>query len=272
MIRTPLSTTAVLDDTSEVIGLAAAPWAAVLIATSLPYRFLQIAFLERLIELAGSANHYGRALQTLAYQALAAFVVSLVGRALFARACRLAASTGRTPGAEVFRIRPAALADYLFTGLLGEALFFLAAATIIGFPLAVLFSGLAVGTFETNERPGIAGPLRNIARYSRETRTLVGLLLCFTLAFFAALANVMASFSLGLWLSGSTGLFDTPRWQLLLTFGNRHWIFLCLAGALLAIQPFWIAANVLVVRKSGAAESGEELRMWFDELRSRGAA
>jgi hypothetical protein len=272
LIRTPLSITTVLDDTSEVIGLTAAPWAAALIATSLPYRFLQIAFLERLIELGGNATHYGRALQTLAYQALAAFVVSLVGRALFARACRLAASTGRTPGAEVFRIRPAALIDYLFTGLLGEALFLLATVTIIGFPLAVLFSGLAVGTLETNERPGIGGPLRHIAHYSRETKTLFGLLLCFTLAFFAALANVMASFSLGLWLFGSTGLIDTPRWQLLLTFSNRHWIFLSLAGALLVIQPFWIAANVLVVRKSGAAESGEELRMWFDELRSRGAA
>jgi len=272
LIRTPLSTTTVLDETSDVIARTAAPWAAVLIATSLPYRFLQIAFLERLIALGGNATHYGRALQLLAYQTLAAFVLSLIGRAIFARACRLAASSGRTPGAEAFHVPAAALVDYLFTGLLGEALFFLCAATVVGFPVAVLFSGLAIGTFETNERAGVVQPLRAIGRYSKETRTLIGLLLSFSLAFFAALANVMASFSLGLWLFGSTGLFDTARWQRLLSFSNRHWIFLTVAGALLIIQPFWIAANVLVVRKAGAAESGEELRMWFDELRSRGAA
>ena len=32
------------------------------------------------------------------------------------------------------------------------------------------------------------------------------------------------------------------------------------------IEPFWIAANVLLVRKAGAAESGDDLRVWFEEL------
>jgi hypothetical protein len=39
-----------------------------------------------------------------------------------------------------------------------------------------------------------------------------------------------------------------------------------IAGALLVIEPFWIAANVLLVRKAGAAETGDDLRVWFEEL------
>ena len=33
------------------------------------------------------------------------------------------------------------------------------------------------------------------------------------------------------------------------------------------VEPFWIAAHVIFVRKSGAVESGDDLRSWFEELR-----
>jgi hypothetical protein len=39
-----------------------------------------------------------------------------------------------------------------------------------------------------------------------------------------------------------------------------------LAGALLIVEPFWIAAQVLLVRKAGAEETGDDLRTWFEEL------
>jgi hypothetical protein len=39
-----------------------------------------------------------------------------------------------------------------------------------------------------------------------------------------------------------------------------------IAGAILIVEPFWIAAQVVFVRKAGAEESGDDLRTWFDEL------
>jgi hypothetical protein len=47
---------------------------------------------------------------------------------------------------------------------------------------------------------------------------------------------------------------------------NRRYVLMIIAGALLVIEPFWIAANVLLVRKAGVAESGDDLRVWFEEL------
>ena len=39
------------------------------------------------------------------------------------------------------------------------------------------------------------------------------------------------------------------------------------AGAIMLVEPFWIAAYVVFVRKAGAQESGDDLRAWFAELR-----
>jgi len=33
------------------------------------------------------------------------------------------------------------------------------------------------------------------------------------------------------------------------------------------VEPFWIAAHVVFVRKAGAQERGDDLRAWFEELR-----
>ena len=41
-----------------------------------------------------------------------------------------------------------------------------------------------------------------------------------------------------------------------------------IAGALIAVQPFWIAANVMLVTKAGVEETGEDLRAWFRGLRN----
>src|SRR5690349_16215926 len=51
LIRAPLSTTSVLDESAAVVRATVTPWAALLLATSIPYRFMQIVFADRLIEL-----------------------------------------------------------------------------------------------------------------------------------------------------------------------------------------------------------------------------
>src|SRR5205807_866958 len=66
LIRAPLSTTSVLDESAAVVRATVSPWAAVLLATSIPYRFMQIVFVDRLMELGSSASQYGDLLRMTA--------------------------------------------------------------------------------------------------------------------------------------------------------------------------------------------------------------
>jgi hypothetical protein len=273
LIRAPLSTTSVLDETSDLVALAAAPWAGLLVMTSLPFRFLQVLFIERLIELGSSATHYGRALGTLANWTTLAFILSLLGRAVWARAVRLAEASAMTEEGRVrvtsapLRVPLVALMSYLFTGALTEVCFLLSIITIFAVPIPIMMSGLAIGTMELNQQLGLAAPLRLIAKHVKTLRTLIALTIVFALALVIAWINLYAISELLLWLANAFGGVDTSRWSLLLA--SAHFRFLSLAGAVMIVEPFWIAANVVLVRKAGAQESGEELRLWFGELQGQ---
>lgn len=266
MIRAPLSVTSVLDESADAVAVAA-PWTAVLVLTSLPYRLAQILFVDRLFEAGSEAMRYGNVLGRTANLAVAAFVLSLFGRAVFARACRLGTQRGRTPGREVWRVSPAAFAAYLVTASTSLLLWFLALPTVIGVLVAVLFSGLAIGTMELNEQAGVRAPFRLIGRYAKRIAIPMALTLVFLVAFFVALLNVTVAFQAGVWLASALGGFDAPHWNVLFGFQNRRFVLLVIAGAVIAIEPFWVAAQVTFVRKAGAEESGEDLRIWLDELR-----
>jgi hypothetical protein len=266
VIRAPLSTTAVLDESAEVVNLTAAPWIGVLVLTSMPWRFMQVLFFDRLFEVGANATRYGNLLHDTANLTIAAFVVALWGRAVYARACRLAASRGVTPGREALRVPGAALGSYMFTGALAELIRWTTSITCFGIPVAIAFGGLAIGTMELNERAGIAGPLGHIRKYSGRLRIVVALMFVFAVGFLVALINVAMAFSLGMWLVSSIGGVELPAWEVLLSARNRRFLLLWYAGALLVIEPFWIAANVMLVRKAGAEESGDDLRGWFNEV------
>ena len=121
MIRAPLSTTAVLDEAADAVRIAL-PWTALLLAASLPWRFLQVVFADRLLELGSDASRYGDYLRSTATVAMIAFVLSRWGRLVYARAIRLVDASGAAPGAEALRVRPAVFADYFFTTTLAELL------------------------------------------------------------------------------------------------------------------------------------------------------
>jgi len=266
LIRAPLSITSVLDESADVVAVAA-PWTAVLVLTSLPYRLAQILFVDRIFEAGSEAMRYGNVLGRTANLVTAAFIFSLFGRAVFARACRLATQRGRTPGRETWRVPPAALATYLVTASTSLLLWFLALPTVIGVLAAVLFSGLAIGTMELNDRVGVRAPFLLIGRYAKRIAIPVALTLVFLVAFLLALLNVTVAFQTGVWLASAVGGFDAPHWNVLFGVQNRRFVLLMIAGAVIAIEPFWIAAQVMFVRKAGAEESGEDLRTWLDELR-----
>jgi hypothetical protein len=267
LIHAPLSTTSVLDEAADAVSLTAAPWAALLMATSLPYRFLQALFIDQFFEVGAQAAHYGNLLGLTANLIVATILIAFWGRAVYARACRLAMARGVRPGREAWRIAPAALASYVLTASAAMLVGMISSFTIIGFVLAVLFAGIAIGTIELNDRVSVTRPFAIIGRYSRRIGIPLALVMVFFCAFIVALVNLGAAFEIGKWLTGSVGEFDAPRWQQLFTFTNRRYILILVAGALVIVEPFWIAAHVVFVRKSGAQESGDDLRAWFDELR-----
>jgi hypothetical protein len=266
VIRAPLSTTSVLDESASIVRATASPWVGLLMVTSLPYRFMQAVFADRIIELGSNASQYGDVLRTTADLTCLAFLLSLWGRAVYARACRLTSASGTPPGREALRVPLAALGSYVLVAAIAESVTYLFFITVIGIAIGAILSGLAVGTMELNNWPEVFGPLRRLARYGKETRVIVALAFVFFCGFVVALLNVATLFAGCRELVSTIGGWDAPRWHVLLSFSNRRYVLMIIAGALLIIEPFWIAANVLLVRKAGVAESGDDLRVWFEEL------
>jgi hypothetical protein len=267
LIHTPLSTTSVLDEAADVVAMTAAPWAAILVATSLPLRFLQALFLDQLFEVGAKASQYGNLLGATANMTVATIVLALWGRAVYARAVRLSLARGSAAGREAWRVPPAALASYLLTGAAAMLIGYLSLLTVIGFAVAVIMAGVAAGTMELNERVSLTRPFALIARYTTHIGIPFALLLVFFCALAVALVNLYAAFEIGTWLAGAIGGFDAPNWPLLFGPRNRRFVLMLCAGAIVLVEPFWIAAHVIYVRKAGAEENGEDLRSWFEELR-----
>lgn len=247
--------------------MTANPWVALLVVTSLPYRFLQALFLDQLLEVGAEASHYGHLLGSTANLIVLTIVLAFWGRAVYARACRLTTMTGSAPGREAWRVPMPALASYILTGSAALLLGFMTLFTVLGFIAALMFAGMAIGTMELNERVSLRKPFALAFHYARPLRVLVALVFVFFCAIFVAFANLIAAFELGGWLAGAVGGFDAPGWRELFSFGNRRFVLALFAGAVVAVEPFWIASHVLFVRKAGAAESGDDLRTWLEELR-----
>lgn len=267
MIRAPLSTTSVLDEAADTVRVVATPWAAILILTSLPYRFAQVIFADRLLRLGGDASHYANYLGYLATMSMLAFIVSRWGRLVFARAVRLAIENGEAPGREAWRIRPAVFLNYLYMSAFTELISIATMIACLSSVLCTMLSGLAIGTAELNDHPSLAAPFRKIGMYRKQFKIVIALMLVFGSALAVAAINVAAAFGTGLWLGQSVPGWDAARWALLLGPENHRFVLIVIAGAVLAVEPFWIAAHVTFVRKAGAAETGDDLRAWFEELR-----
>jgi hypothetical protein len=174
---------------------------------------------------------------------------------------------GSSPGAAALRVPAPALASYILTASTAMLLGYISLFTVLGFGVAVMFSGLAIGTFELNDRVSVFGPFARIFGYTNRIGIPFALMLTFFCAMIVALLNLAVAFEIGKWLVGSIGGFDAPHWQVLFSGGNRRYVLMLFAGAFVIVEPFWIAAHVIYVRKAGAQQSGDDLRTWFDELR-----
>ena len=91
-------------------------------------------------------------------------------------------------------------------------------------------------------------------------------------ALLVAVVNLHVLFQAGVWLAGAVPGTDPGRWRALVGASNpRYWL-LVLAGAVLAVEPYLLAATTVYVHKVRSRSSGEDLRLWFARLRRSVAA
>ncbi|HEX8155199.1 MAG TPA: hypothetical protein VF698_18850 [Thermoanaerobaculia bacterium] len=254
-----------LDEAVETVTLAGAPWAGLLVAATLPFRLAQVWFLDRLLEVGADASRYGNVLAEAADVTMLCFAIALAGRAVYARACGLAITSRGIPGREAWRVPAAALAAYFLTMAFGVLITAAVALTVFGLALVSVYNGLAIGTMELNDRVGLFAPFRTLRRRAslKIPLVLTFVLFCATIA---AWANLVMGTYLLMTMSGAAGVAELPRAAALFSPSNRVFLLLTAAGALLAVEPFRIAAYVVFIRKLGSEERGDDLRTWFREL------
>lgn len=267
-----LSASEILDEACGTVVRTAAPWLGILWLTALPLRLLQVHFIDALLELGKSAKHHGEYLLQIALASGGAFVLSLLGRAIFARACDLYLASRRSPGREALRVPGVGFASYLYVSLLIETLFYALLPSLMGAPVIASLAALAAATYALNERPSLIGPIREITRHASEIRVLLVLMFVFASAWLVAGVNIFATFEAGLWMASGVPGFDPTIGGHVLSLSNRLFVLLILAGASLAVEPFWLAAHLVYVNRLRARQSGEDLEQWFETLRSEPAA
>jgi hypothetical protein len=261
----------VLDEAAETVAAVAAPFLGLLWLTSLPLRVAQIHFVARLVELGADATHRGVYLGQLALMQTALLVPFAWGRAVFVRACRLGLR-GQWPGAAALRVGAAPFAGYLYVTVLLQTAFWATGWLGVSVPMLVLLSGLAAATHPLIERAGLWEPWRQILRHGVHGLMLSGLLVVMGWAFLVAAVNLHVLFRAGLWLSGAFPGVDTGEWSTLLRPGNTRYLLALVAGAVLALEPYFLAATTVYVHKVASRSSGEDLRLWLQRLRRAEAA
>ncbi len=263
-----LSVTEVLDDAEDVVSRVMSPWGGVLWLSALPLRLLQAHVLDRLAMLGVEATQYGNYLRWLALLATGALLVWLTGRVVFVRACTLSLRSGSSVGAEAMRIGSGPTLNALYMGLLIEVVFLASAAAVVTLPVLALLGGLAAASTPLQRQPGLVAPWRILATTLTHGRALLALTLLFGVAFVLAFVNLYFLYQLGLWLAGGVPGFEPAPWQTLLDLHNRSFRWLVGAGAVLMLEPFWLATLVVFVQKSRAQHSGEDLRIAWERLRA----
>jgi hypothetical protein len=261
----------VLDDAADVVAAVAAPFLGVLWLTSLPLRLAQVHFVARLLELGGDAARHGSYLGELALLQTLLLIPWAWGRAVFVRACRLGLR-GQAPGRAALRVGAAPFAGYLYVTVLLETVFWATAWTLVTVPALVLLAALAAATHPLIERPGLLEPWRQIVRHGAHAPLLTGLLLVMGWAFVVAAVNLHVLFQAGQWLAGALPGVDAGRWGALLQPRNPRYLLAVLAGSVLALEPYLLAAATVYVHKASSRSSGEDLRLWLERLRRAAAA
>jgi hypothetical protein len=274
MARDLLSPLGILDATHGAARRAAAPWLGVFWLASIPLRFLQVHFVRELAYLAGEAGEYGDYLTDLAWLVFAALVPAVWGRALWMRACHLALQSGARPGPETLRVPTAQVANTLYLTLLVEALFAITLWTFVAAPWLTVAGGLACAAALRTPRPGLLRPVLELLRLSVHFRVVIGLGFTYSVAFVLAFLNVYIGLRGIVWAASAVMGRELARCAHVLrpvevvpiVPAESIALAACVAGAMLVVEPFWLASLAVFVHRAELRHTGEDLRLRFRTL------
>lgn len=262
----------VLDDAGELVPALLAPWVGLLWLTGVPLRLVQAHFAATLLELGGEAADYGRHLDGLARWTVLALLLSLWGRAVYCRACTLWLRGALPPGSgSPLRVPAASLAGYAVVALAAEVAFFATAPAVATLPALAIVAGVAAACSPLIERPGPFAAMATVFTRARHVGPLVALWAVSACAFVLTAANLLVLSQAAAWLLSAAAGAEAVRWQALLAPGNPRLLLVLSAASLLLVEPWWLAALVVHVHKRDARRTGEDLRLWFERLRSAAA-
>ena len=271
--RDPLASGDVLDAAAGLVRNLASPWLGVLWLTELPLRIVQLQLAHEILRLGDQASRYGEVLSTGACVLFALLLPALWGRAVYFAACRGTLAAGRTKGA--WRIGAAELLTLAYTTLFSEILFFGLAWTVAALPLLLLLPGLAAATAHRVRSPGLLRPWQELAPFLLRPRLLLALLTTFGLALLLAWFNLGQGLQLLLWLAEAAAGGDLPYWQYLLrtspflVFTEFAPNLICVLGAGLIVEPFWLAALAAYVHRLQLKTTGDDLRLRLHALETQ---
>jgi hypothetical protein len=247
-------------------------WAGLLALASLPLRFAQVHFANRLAQLGSEADSYLSHLVAISSLMALLLLPALWARAVFTRACARklagqAGAAGEIAAARAMRLPFGGAASYLYTAALAEILLLGLGWTGIALPVVALVGGLAATISPGDEKPGPFASIASLVQKAPPLPVAVGLAAVFTLGFLAAAINLYAAFQVGLWLAGAAPGIDASWWRVALSAENRLFVLFVAAGALTLVEPFWLAALTASVAAARSRQTGEDLRARFAELK-----
>jgi hypothetical protein len=263
---------ATIDRSLDVVSRIAAPWLGLLLLGTLPLRLAQAELAGEIIELGERASAYGDHLLGRAVLVQLALPLAVLARALYVRAFALALGSQRNPGREALRVRPPAVLGALWVTLVADSLGLLTVWSFVSLPLSALLAGLGQAVAPRLEQPGMGALSREVRAALQRPAPLLGLCALTGVALLLASFNLAVLYAALLGLAGAVPGLDVAAWSHLLGPDNARFVLWVLAGALLAVEPFWLGALVVHVHDRSARASGDDLRAWLERLRQPEAA
>ena len=252
----------------------ASPWMGVLWLTTLPHRLMLLYFFNHVSVLL-EPKYYAFYLWRMALLVFATFIVSLYGRAVYVRACHIDDTTERAAKFEPLKVPLGDFIPYVYTALINEFLFYLTLFTVVMWPLFIVYGGLAAATSYGLGGPKLVGAPMTALRGGSTFPSLMAITLVFTLGLIIAVINLYVLILVALTLCGPLLGPALPRWEYI--FAPTLWNMfpkqdltqlILVIGASMMIEPFWLAANVDMIKKARARKSGEDLRLWFQDIKN----
>ncbi len=256
-----------LDRAANLVAHELPERTALCVLAVLPWRLLQVWWAHRLIEISATATQHGGYLISLSLWTVAALPLAFWGRAQLARGCSIAlAGEDASLARSRFGLPWRAYLIGLYAAMVAAALYPAIGWLILTLPFVTLYCGLAAASAPYQEKPGLIAPLALAARGFGSPRLLAGLWFTAGIGVLVAAIQLLVMFQLGLTAVQTTFGLSDVWWEQTLSLENRLYVLLILAGACLAVEPFWIAGLSIVVQRGRARASGDDLAGWIAEL------